>query len=168
MSITAEDVKTALAAVIDPNTQKDLVSSKSVKNIKIDSADQLEEFMQSRGEIASHYKLSNQRSIADLDTTHFLYQLLERPASQKFRPWVLYWLASVEKNYRLSMFDMSAENFLTECIEKYSTDKAAKKCLASYKEMQEQSFTGSRGTELPKDIVKKISKYEALVNGKNN
>jgi ATP-binding protein involved in chromosome partitioning len=39
MSITAEDVKTALTAVIDPNTQKDFVSSKSVKNIRIDGAD---------------------------------------------------------------------------------------------------------------------------------
>ena len=36
MSITAEDVKARLAAVIDPNTQKDFVSSKSVKNIRID------------------------------------------------------------------------------------------------------------------------------------
>ncbi|HZV67825.1 MAG TPA: iron-sulfur cluster carrier protein ApbC [Telluria sp.] len=36
MSITAEDVKAALAAVIDPNTAKDLVSSKCVKNIKIE------------------------------------------------------------------------------------------------------------------------------------
>ena len=39
MSITAEDVKAALAAVIDPNTQKDLVTGKTVKNIKIDGAD---------------------------------------------------------------------------------------------------------------------------------
>ena len=39
MSITAEDVKARLAAVIDPNTQKDFVSSKSVKNIRIDGAD---------------------------------------------------------------------------------------------------------------------------------
>jgi len=35
MSITAEDVKAALAAVIDPNTQKDFVSSKAVKNIRV-------------------------------------------------------------------------------------------------------------------------------------
>ncbi|MBW8901604.1 MAG: iron-sulfur cluster carrier protein ApbC, partial [Massilia sp.] len=39
MSITVEDVKAALAAVIDPNTQKDLVSSKSVKNIKVEGGD---------------------------------------------------------------------------------------------------------------------------------
>jgi len=36
MSITAEGVKAALAAVIDPNTNKDFVSSKSVKNIQVD------------------------------------------------------------------------------------------------------------------------------------
>ena len=36
MSITAEDVKARLSAVIDPNTQKDLVTSKSIKNIKVE------------------------------------------------------------------------------------------------------------------------------------
>ncbi len=36
MSITVEDVKTALASVIDPNTGKDFVSSKCVKNLKVE------------------------------------------------------------------------------------------------------------------------------------
>lgn len=39
MSITAEDVKAALAHVIDPNTQKDFVSSKTVRNLKVDGGD---------------------------------------------------------------------------------------------------------------------------------
>jgi ATP-binding protein involved in chromosome partitioning len=39
MSITVEGVKGVLSAVIDPNTQKDFVSSKSVRNIKVDGAD---------------------------------------------------------------------------------------------------------------------------------
>jgi ATP-binding protein involved in chromosome partitioning len=38
MSITENDVKTALSGVIDPNTQKDFVTTKSVKNIKIEGA----------------------------------------------------------------------------------------------------------------------------------
>ena len=38
MSITAEDVKARLSAVIDPNTQKDFVTSKSIKNIKVEGA----------------------------------------------------------------------------------------------------------------------------------
>ncbi len=37
MSITEEAVRAALSGVIDPNTGKDLVSSKSVKNIHVDS-----------------------------------------------------------------------------------------------------------------------------------
>ena len=36
MSITENDIKTALSAIIDPNTGKDFVSSKSIKNIKLD------------------------------------------------------------------------------------------------------------------------------------
>ena len=39
MSITADDVKAALSKVIDPNTGKDFVSSKSIKNIQVDGAD---------------------------------------------------------------------------------------------------------------------------------
>jgi ATP-binding protein involved in chromosome partitioning len=36
MSITVEDVKAALTAVIDPNTNKDYVSTRSVKNIQVE------------------------------------------------------------------------------------------------------------------------------------
>jgi ATP-binding protein involved in chromosome partitioning len=39
MSITIETVKAALSQVIDPNTGKDLNTSKSVKNIKLDGTD---------------------------------------------------------------------------------------------------------------------------------
>ncbi|BBB61359.1 iron-sulfur cluster carrier protein [Undibacterium sp. KW1] len=39
MSITVDDIKAALAKVTDPNTNKDLITTKSVKNIKIEGAD---------------------------------------------------------------------------------------------------------------------------------
>ena len=39
MSITVEDVKAALATVIDPNTGKDFVASKSVRNLAVTGAD---------------------------------------------------------------------------------------------------------------------------------
>jgi len=39
MSITENDIKTALSAMIDPNTGKDFVSSKSIKNIKVVGSD---------------------------------------------------------------------------------------------------------------------------------
>jgi ATP-binding protein involved in chromosome partitioning len=37
MSITDNDIKTALASVIDPNTGKDFITTKSIKNIKIEN-----------------------------------------------------------------------------------------------------------------------------------
>ncbi|NEX63197.1 iron-sulfur cluster carrier protein ApbC [Noviherbaspirillum galbum] len=39
MSLSVDAVKAALSSVIDPNTGKDLVSSKSAKNIRLDGAD---------------------------------------------------------------------------------------------------------------------------------
>ncbi|MFZ6775460.1 iron-sulfur cluster carrier protein ApbC [Undibacterium sp. Ji83W] len=39
MSITVDDIKAVLAKVTDPNTNKDLIATKSVKNIKIEAAD---------------------------------------------------------------------------------------------------------------------------------
>ena len=39
MSITVEDVKAALSKIVDPNTTKDFVSGKAVKNLKVDGSD---------------------------------------------------------------------------------------------------------------------------------
>lgn len=39
MSLTAEAIQAALATVIDPNTGKDLVSARAIKNIRLDDAD---------------------------------------------------------------------------------------------------------------------------------
>ncbi len=39
MSLSVENVQNALKSVIDPNTGKDLISSKSAKNVKVDGAD---------------------------------------------------------------------------------------------------------------------------------
>ncbi|MEO6268922.1 MAG: iron-sulfur cluster assembly protein, partial [Lautropia sp.] len=39
MTVTVETVSEALKAIVDPNTGKDLVSSKSARNIRVDGAD---------------------------------------------------------------------------------------------------------------------------------
>jgi ATP-binding protein involved in chromosome partitioning len=39
VTVTLENIQNALKSVIDPNTGKDLISSKSAKNIKVDSSD---------------------------------------------------------------------------------------------------------------------------------
>lgn len=123
-------------------------------------------FMNSREKISEEYRFSNQRAAADMDTTHFLFQLMEKPESKQIRPSLLYWLASIERYYRMSMFDQTSDNYLKECIEKYSEQKIAKKCFALYKEIQTLSYTGSRGTDLPKSVLKQLESYESMVNKK--
>lgn len=39
MAVTTEAVQAALKELIDPNTQKDFVSTRSARNIRIDGAD---------------------------------------------------------------------------------------------------------------------------------
>lgn len=137
-----------------------------IEETTIDTPKSLEEFINERESIADHYKLANQRYIVDLETSYFLYQLLEKTTDVKLKPWIMYWLAYQEKDYRLTMFDLTAEQFLKECIEKYTKDKAAKKCFSLFKQMQIDSFTGSRGTDLPKSVVNQLKKYEKMVNKK--
>lgn len=135
---------------------------------KLETAESIESYVASRNNLAGNYKFANQRYIIDLETTQALFELLESSKNESLRPWLLYWLAYQERDYRQSMFDMSSEYYLKECVERYSKYPAARKCLALYKEMQTDSFTGSRGTEIPESINKIIRSYENLVNGKKN
>lgn len=126
----------------------------------------LQDFLAERENIATHYNLANQRYIVDLETSHFLYQLLEKTTDVKIKPWILLGLAELEKDYRLTMFDLSAEQYLKECIQQYPKDKAAKKCLGLYKEIKTAAFTGSRGTDIPASVKREFEQFEKLVNQK--
>lgn len=131
---------------------------------KVTDVKSLQEFLTEREAIASHYNLANQRQIVDLETSHFLYQLLEKTSDLKLKPWILLGLAELEKDYRLTMFDLSAEQYLKECILQYPKDKAAKKCLTLFKEIKTAAFTGSRGTYIPASVKREFEKFEKLVN----
>lgn len=133
---------------------------------ELKTSDDLKEFISSRNDIAGHYRMANQRFIIDLDTTQKLFELLSTNKDPKLKPWVLYWLAYQEKDFQYTMFDNSSELYLRECIENYSKSDAAKKCLQLFKEMTADSFTGSRGTDIPAAVQKQIEKYEKLIKEK--
>lgn len=133
---------------------------------ELTTVNSLQDFLAARESIANEYSLANQRHIVDLETSHFLYQLLEKTDDVKLKPWILLGLAEVEKNYRLTMFDLSAEQYLKECIQRYPKDKAAKKCLMLYKEIKTTAFTGSRGTDIPASVKRQFEQFEKLLNQK--
>lgn len=126
----------------------------------------LEKFIEDRKSISDSYAFPSQRYIVDLETNHYLFTLLEKNKDKDLKPWILYYSADVEKDHRSSMFDMTVDRYLKECIERYSQSPAAKKCFSLYKELQTAGFTGSRGTDIPEDIQKQLKKYEVLINKK--
>ena len=126
----------------------------------------LERFMKTRKNLYVNVQYSNQRAAVDLDTTHFLFKLLEKSSDNSLKPAILYWLSTIEKDYRLGMYDQTADNYLKECIEKYSSAKIAKKCFTLYKEIIVNSYTGSRGTVLPNSVAKQLETYQKIVNQK--
>lgn len=132
----------------------------------VNSEKKLEVFIQKREEIASDYAGQRRRAAADLDTAHFLFKLLEKNDNKVLKPSILYYLARIESDYRISFFDLTSDNYLKECIEKYSSQKVAKKCFALYKELQITSFSGSGGTFLPLSVKRQLEKYELMVNKK--
>jgi hypothetical protein len=133
------------------------------ENTKINTPAQLKSFIDSRNTIASHYKLHGQRYLVDLETSSFLYSLLDKSENKNIRPWVLYWLAFQEKDYRLNMFDQSTDYYLKECMQKYSKTKAAKMCFELYNDITLDSYTGSRGTDVPANVQKEIELYRNMV-----
>jgi len=137
-----------------------------VENKEVKDESTLEQFLKERSDVAGHYKLGRQKYIVDLETSHTLFQLLEKPSKNDLKPWILLGLSEIEKDYRTSMFDLSVEQYLKECIEIYPKSPAAKKCLTLFKEIKKDAYTGSRGTDLPKSVIDMINKYEKLINNK--
>lgn len=136
------------------------------EQLPVKTVKDVEAFMRRRETIAKEYSRPRQRTAADLDTAHFLFKLLETNDNKKLRPVVLYNLARIESDYRTNFFDLTSDNYLKECIEKYPKERIAKKCFDLYKELQILSYTGSRGTDLPLSVVRQLEKYESMVKQK--
>jgi hypothetical protein len=75
----------------------------------------------------------------------------------------LYWLAFQEKDYRLNMFDQSTDYYLKECMQKHTKSLAAKLCFELYKEITLDAYTGSRGVDVPKNILQEIESYQKKI-----
>lgn len=134
-----------------------------VEDVQVKDVQSLEKFVKERENVASHYTFSRQRTIVDLETSQVLFKLLEKNENKKLKPWLLYYLAMTESGYRTTMFDSTPELYLKECIENHTKSKAAPRCLELYKQMKKEAYTGSRGTDIPKNVQEQIKKYESMI-----
>lgn len=89
----------------------------------------------------------------------------ENPKST-LAPELSFWLGWIETYLKRENFFGSGELFLKQCVRRYPEHPMARLCLDTYKEFIEYQFTGSSGTNLPKDIKDEISQLESLVKKK--
>ena len=93
--------------------------------------------------------------------------LFENPQS-KLAPDTIYWLGLSEKYLKREDYFGAGELFLKECIIRYPESKIATKCYDEYKESIEFEFTGSRGTDIPKEIDQELESLKKLIDSKKS
>lgn len=90
----------------------------------------------------------------------------ENPKSA-LAPELSFWLGWIETYLKRENFIGSGELFLKQCVRRYPEHPMARLCLGTYKEFIEYQFTGSSGTNLPKDIKDEFLQLESLVKKKS-
>ena len=124
----------------------------------------LNEFISERDQIATHFGEGQERFIVDQETLYFLHQSLREDLDAELKNQVFYWISKIQRAYRESMFDNSAEIYLTECINLTSDYSTAQKCLDEFKEQKLQSFDTRQVEALPNLVRKQIDDYTLKVN----
>lgn len=92
-----------------------------------------------------------------------ILELIEKNKDSGDIPLGLYWMAVADRQLNFSYYFSISEVYLSECMEKYSKNPIALKCLDEYKRSMNEGYSGSSGLKLPKDVQDKIKKYEQLL-----
>lgn len=92
-----------------------------------------------------------------------LYSFLNSYPKSSSSPEILYWLAESDKVLNQSYFFSLSDIYLRECITKYPSSDFAPKCYKSYEESIQFGYSGSSGTNIPKEELDKLEKLKALI-----
>lgn len=79
-------------------------------------------------------------------------------------PGLLYWLAICDNHLTHGIFFSLTDEYLKECIVRFPTSPAAKKCYAELESTTLDVYTGSGGIHLPEDVKEELKKYKSLIN----
>lgn len=76
---------------------------------------------------------------------------------------ILYWLSVAERRLSHSYFFSLSDLYLKECIVRNPKNPWAKKCFDEYEEALTFGYTGSSGTEIPRDEKQELERLRTLV-----
>lgn len=128
---------------------------------KIETEQDIKNLIASYENLAKDLDANHLQYVLSLETSHALFKRLENNKNKNLKPWLLYYSAEANKHNRTSMFDMTTELYLTECLEVYPASEAAPKCLDLYKDIKVKS-QGSGG-HVSKETFDQIKTYEEQI-----
>ena len=102
-----------------------------------------------------------------LRTSGLLYEALWRNQATENLPEFLYLLALSEKAISINFFYSLSSMYLRECIVRGSGKPVARKCFQELEAETLSGYTGSRGTDVPPEVLKELDHYRQLLEPKN-
>jgi hypothetical protein len=109
--------------------------------------------------LAKTHKLEEKEIHLSLAAGNLSKFLFRNPKSE-ITPHILYWLGTFETTLSKNLFFSLEELYLKSCIYDFDVTDISQKCLDSYQEKMNEEFTGTRGTDIPKDIQNEMNKMK--------
>lgn len=96
--------------------------------------------------------------------TGLMSNYLNTHPNTKFASEILFWLGVSENQLNRNMFYSLGDYYLLECIEQFPNSPAAKDCYQAYADEIEFRYTGTAGTNLPKELEQKLKELKLKIN----
>ncbi len=106
------------------------------------------------------------RFISNLVVSSTLYEHLQKKPNSSAAPENLYWLAVIDREMTNSTFSGLADLYLKECMLKFPESSMAMKCYKEYEEEMVFGYTGSGGTNIPREVLEDLKYLKAFVESK--
>jgi len=117
-----------------------------------------------KDELSGKFGFENpKKELNYLKVSSVLYQYLNENPQTRLKPDILYWLSFCESHATHKAFYSLPELYLKQCVLEFPKNPVAKKCLTEYQDMVTMAYTGSSGTQLPKNIEAELKAMQELV-----
>jgi hypothetical protein len=106
---------------------------------------------------------SGEHDITLLISSGVLTKFLNDNPSTDLTPSILYWLAVAEHRLSTTYFFSLSDLYLKECINQFPKSDYAKKCYQEYEDNLVFGYSGSSGTDIPKEERQELDRLKALM-----
>lgn len=103
--------------------------------------------------------IQNESLVSFLDVAGLLYARLDREERPALIAETLYWLAIADFGINNEFFLSLGNLYLRDCMTHYSQFPIAKKCYQEFKDQMQFLYSGSRGEDLPQDVVEDLTVF---------